>query len=104
MAILATTLDEATQKVVDALRIKSVCAGTLASLVANYKSGFNIVWHNPKLTPQQVFDALGTDAGQFLSMAQDLATLILKYAPATVLPAAPKAMTVNPDGTVTVAA
>lgn len=63
-----------------------------------------LIWQNPYgLTPQQVFDALGTKAGLLLALSQQIVPL-LEAADAEELPVLrPEGVviTVNQDGTVT---
>jgi hypothetical protein len=60
-------------------------------------------WENSAgLTPQQVFDAYGTDAAQWFALANDLANMMNAIVPNTVDPTPPLPYTINPDGTVKV--
>lgn len=71
---------------------------TLATQVAEF------VWRNPLgMTPQQVFDAFGTNAGDLVKISQAYTILIQTYtgvAPQITPPGFK--VTVNNDGTVTV--
>ena len=77
------------------------CLTQLTTLV---NAGTRLVWNNPTgATPQQVCDALGTQAGAVFAAAQGLALLLEQVT--GVLPATTPAnwsAVVNADGTVTV--
>ena len=73
--------------------------------------GWRAVWANHEATPQQICEALGTEAAKFFAVASDnvrhLATVaatcglqITDLLPAEVLQSPP--IKINPDGTVTV--
>ena len=42
--------------------IKSVSSRTYNELIRTQKTGIDMVWNNREFTPQQIIDALGTDA------------------------------------------
>jgi hypothetical protein len=67
-------------------------------------SNFNAIWSNPKLTPQQCFDAFGTNAANLLQVYATMQTAMNAIVPDSLPQAAPNALTVNSDGTVTVGA
>lgn len=70
------------------------------------KTGINELWHHPSLTPQEVCDALGTNAGKLFVAHGILSNAIVEMAategvqPDILLPT--KAFTVDHDGKVTV--
>lgn len=74
------------------------------TLQSSYDKNFSAVWANPSLTPQQVFDAFGTDAAQLFVIAGATATMLNTIVPNTVVAAPPYNYTINSDGTVTVGA
>ena len=76
---------------------------TYASLKGSTQSLFNLVWKNQYgLTPQQVFDALGTDAASLHGLFAPVAGILNAAVPGSINLTEPDAVTVNPDGTCTV--
>ena len=65
------------------------------------------VWSNPHATPDEVLSAMGNQAGQFLRALADIGTLTQTIAQRDGInqpvPPVPRAVTYNPDGTVTLA-
>lgn len=86
--------------------IRDTTLSTYQQLVITQAEGIKKLWKNPQATPQQLCDAMGTDAAKVFSAHAKLTTLLLELAPMlgrTFVPALPeKNFTVNPDGTVTV--
>ena len=64
---------------------------------------FASVWMNPELTPQQVFDAMGTDAASLFQLAGLTQNFLNTLKPGLCVQQPPVAYTINQDGTVTVA-
>jgi len=76
---------------------------TFSGLVAVHKELMQKVWENPQgLTPQEVFDSLGANAGELFSLATLLVTTVNTAKPGTLVDAHPYNYTINGDGTVTV--
>ena len=69
-----------------------------------YEHGLERFWKHPSLTPQEVSDALGTNAGDLITLLGALRTFVLTLNPGANLtpPTAYGTWTVNPDGTVTI--
>jgi len=67
-----------------------------------FQNNFDLVWHHPVLTPQQVLDGLGTDAGELFRLAGLLVDCVNGAKENTITEGAPNQYTVNQDGTVTV--
>ena len=65
---------------------------------------YRTVWKHPSLTPQQVLDALGTNAASLFVLGADQISLILKYDPSFPEESwkPPFKVIFNEDGTVTV--
>lgn len=74
------------------------------ALKMNYQFIHDLIWENDYLTPQQMFDALGVNAGPLYTLAQTMKTLVNNLVPNTITVTDPKTVTVNDDGTVTVGA
>ena len=61
------------------------------------------IWEHPKyITPQEIFDSLGTDAVTLLQISQTLQTVLAMANPDYVHMPAPYVLTPNEDGTITV--
>lgn len=91
----------------EAINIRNNALRSFNDLKAMQLSPINVMWrNNKKLTPQEICDALGTDAavafishGKLTNFLVELAaTLGINYTPA--LPT--KNFTINQDGTVTI--
>lgn len=88
-----------------AVEIKGVCSQMLNLNTNSFTRIFNIVWNNRNgLTPQQVCDALATDAGSLFALAGGLQAVINTAQAGSLTLTPPKAVTVNSDGTVTIGA
>lgn len=89
------------QKVLDQLdrNLSSAIDYAKAQKTANYR----LVFSNPDgLTPQEVFDALGTDAVKFLTLSTQMLAVIRAVDPSYTPPVVAQTLTPNQDGTVTV--
>lgn len=83
-------------------RIERKTYETYAGLIGSYNDLSKMVWHNPQgLTPQQVFDSLGTNAAELFELSALLVQTVNTAKPGTLDPAQPYEYTVNEDGTVT---
>jgi hypothetical protein len=73
-------------------------------LVREYEQALKSFWQHEQLTPQQMSDALGTDAGDFFSVYGGLKTYIENTFPNVTLtqPSSYGTWTVNGDGSVTI--
>jgi hypothetical protein len=70
-----------------------------------FSENFNLVWFNPRLTPQEAVDALGSDAIELFRLAEILTGAVNAAKPGTITPGIPAGYTVTPneyDGTVTI--
>ncbi len=97
------TLEERQEKVVQ--RVEGLGKRMLQQLVQQHKQLMSAMFQNhSKLTPQEVFDALGEDGGEVVTFAQGLAALVNTTTGETTIDMSGlPGLTVNPDGTVTVA-
>ena len=76
---------------------------TFQAMVGNYSEIKRMMWQNQQgLTPQQAFDALGTNAAELFQLSSVLVQAVNSVKPNTLDPAQPYEFTVNEDGTVTV--
>ena len=86
-----------------AMQIAKKSYETYAALIGTYKDLQQKVWNNPSgLTPQEVFDSLGTNAGELFTLSALLVQTVNSVKPNTLNPAQPYEYTINEDGTVTV--
>jgi hypothetical protein len=72
------------------------------SLRQSYVQIFNNFWNHPDLTPQQVSDALGTDAVYLFQLGGQLVDLLNTVKADTITQGPPLPYTINQDGTVTI--
>lgn len=72
-------------------------------MLSVYQRGFNLVWYNKTgLSPQQCFDAMGSDATMFLVLGQIMAELLNTAIPGSADKVPPQSISVGEDGTVRV--
>lgn len=84
-------------------RVKQHIASTYRQTVHAHQHGMKLLWDTPEgITPQDVIDALGTDAAEAFALSASLATLI-ESIDADQVVSVPDGVTftANPDGTVT---
>lgn len=55
-----------------ATKIKRLASTSFDELVKIQKEGIDLVWHNKTFTPQEIFDAVGSDAVQLLEFHSGL--------------------------------
>lgn len=76
---------------------------TFQGMIGSYNDIKERVWNNPQgLSPQEVFDALGTNSAELFQLSALLVATVNSAAPDTLDGSQPYAFTVNGDGTVTV--
>jgi len=63
---------------------------------------FNMLWNNPKATPQEILDEYGTDAASLFSFSLQIQTMAKAIDPGYVPLVSPYEYTINRDGTITV--
>jgi hypothetical protein len=63
---------------------------------------FNMLWNNPKASPQEILDEYGTDAAELFSFSLQIQTMAKAIDPTYVRLVSPYEYTINPDGTVTI--
>lgn len=98
-------LTEEKKKAISKSRIKFLVTGNIDRLIEQFNEIFNLVWDNPHgLTPQQVFDAFGTEAGDLFTVSSAIGSAILAVNPSWVPPTRPFPHVINQDNTVTVLA
>ena len=86
-----------------ARRIKQMATELFSGMGDTYQGIREIVWQNPQgLTPQQVFDALGTEGAELFQLSSLLVQTVNAAKPDTLDGSQPYNFTVNDDGTVTV--
>jgi hypothetical protein len=79
------------------------CQQLYRTMLMTYNNMMNLVWKNPGgLTPQQVFDGLGTKAGELVRLGSLLKETLNAAEAGTVQDIAGPTLVVNEDGTVTV--
>jgi hypothetical protein len=84
-----------------AKQISGILNRQLPMIVSNFNQIHNMVWNNKYLTPQQVCDALGTNAGELFTIAHAIISLVNSIVPNTLPVTTPMTVTINQDGSVT---
>ncbi len=87
-----------------AAQLRSSTSQSLLQLKNQFVTNFNLVWAHPTLSPQEVFDSVGTDAAQLFLIAGTIQAAVNTLVPGLLPQTPPKAYTINADGTVTVTA
>ncbi|BCU77934.1 hypothetical protein [Luteolibacter sp. LG18] len=88
--------------------VRQSAATNFQRLCAMQRQGIETIWSNPRLTPQEAVDTLGTSAVKVFRAHGHLTELILALAALEEAPETPEilfptnAFTANEDGTVTV--
>lgn len=104
----ANPLVPSKEKLVDITvsRIKNLSLETFKTLIKAQREGINDVWHNPKLTPQEVIDGLGDKAIKVFQFHGGLTDYIKAIAAADGVEVDVKyptnAFTIDQDGKITV--
>lgn len=85
-------------------RLKQQTRQTFQQLVMAFNQGSRFFWKNNDATPQQIADALGTDAREVFQLHGQIGTLLATVKPEAVAPglAVVGTFTYNADGTVTI--
>jgi hypothetical protein len=87
----------------EAMKIRMTVNQDFKQLTRDTTMMFNEIWNNPKgLTPQQVFTALGTDAGALHAFYLNEVSFLNSVVAGTITLTEPHSVTVNSDGTITV--
>ena len=81
--------------------VQNAMTGQFTQLNAGMLRIFKTLWQHPILTPQQAFDAFGTDAVELFVIADAVAALLNSVVPNSCDLTPPVAVTRNNDGTVT---
>lgn len=84
--------------------IKNKLSQQSLSLINSFTQMHSMVWHNKYLTPQEMMDALGTDAHQLFQVAAAVKTLVNTFSPGAITLGPEKTLVFNDDGTVTIGA
>lgn len=92
------------QKAQVANMLRSSTSQAFLQMKNQFVTNFNLVWNHPTLTPQQVFDSVGTDAAGLFQIASAIQTAANAIVPGVLPQTPPKSYTINQDGTVTVGA
>lgn len=98
-APVVLTRDQKLAQVVS--NIKQAGAFNFNRISQALQNQFNNVWNNDDFTPQEIFDAFGTDAIQLFQVAGATIAL-LQIMNSSFVPPTPPAYTANEDGTITV--
>ena len=83
-------------------RIQKASSFLFRQMANTYANIYTDVWDNPDLTPQEVFDSLGTSGAELLTLADVLSSTVNGVVPGTIETGYPYEYTINEDGTVTI--
>ena len=83
-------------------RIVANSTGMFRRMKQEHARIFNLLWNNPKATPQEILDEYGTDAAALFSFSSQIQTMATAIDSGFVALVPPYNYTVNGDGTVTV--
>lgn len=84
--------------------LKNQTRQTFQLMVMAFNQGSNNFWKNPRITPQQIAAALGTDAKEVFELHSKLGALLASVKPEAIAEGvgAVGQFTMNEDGTVTI--
>ena len=105
MSIITIAKESETQQnsaVVVKDRIVAMSTSMFNRMKQEHARIFNILWNNPKATPQEILDQYGVDAAALFSFSLQIQTIAKAIDPGYVRLVSPYEYTINPDGTVTV--
>ena len=84
-------------------KLRTSARRLMKNIVSQHDQILKLVWQNEEgLTPQQVFDAFGEEAGDALTLSRNLVDFVNAQVPGTIDVSGLPTLTTNPDGTVTV--
>lgn len=83
-------------------RIVGMSTAMFRRMKSEHARIFNLLWNNPKATPQEILDEYGTDAAALFSFSAEIQTMATAIDPGYVRLVSPYEFTINGDGTVTV--
>ena len=108
MSILTPPATTPAQKAAN--NITRIIQNSYAGFTNSIKTGLTILWNNPEATPQDIATALGTSGVEILQLAELAATTIQSAAtidgapvPAISITNSNYSITMNGDGSVTIA-
>lgn len=102
MSIFSAELTPEEIKNNEILRCATYRKGTLEALYSAYIVSFNDFWYNSIVTPQEVCNFYGNQAGQLFYVSSKTFEFMYLLNPTLVPPFIPFEFTVNEDGTVTI--
>ena len=104
MGVLDTNLTTENHAQEAANSLVKITKNTFGKILHSYSQGVQTFWNNPRATPQEIADALGTDASEIFSLHYKLGELIASADPSLLEQTANFIgnFTQNEDGTVTI--
>lgn len=102
--LLNITPTKAVLKAAAAQEIANALNSTQFYLIQRHNALMRQLWNDPKLTPQEICDGLGTQAGQLFVLGGKTVAFLTDIDPSTInlLEMPTKKFTVAPNGTVTI--
>lgn len=95
-------IDRETVITIEANKLIQFNREMIENLIVNHTAAFNMVWHNPNCTAQEIFDMFGANAYKLFVSSGDMQALIKKIKPDYEPLVPPVEYVINQDGTVTV--
>ena len=83
-------------------RIVANSTGMFRRMKQEHARIFNMLWNNPKATPQEILDQYGEEAAALFSFSSQIQAMATAIDPGFVALVPPYEYTINPDGTVIV--
>ncbi len=83
-------------------RIVANSTGMFQRMKQEHARIFNMLWNNPKATPQEILDEYGIEAAELFAFSLQIQTMATSIDPGYVALVPPYEYTINGDGTVTV--
>ena len=84
-------------------RVKQSSSQLFQNMINTFNQTSQIIWANSQgLTPQEIFDELGTDGGELLQLSELLVTTVNTALPGTLPTEKPYDIAVDAEGNVTV--
>ena len=104
MGVLDTNLTTENHAQEAANSLVKITKNTFDKIKISYSQGVQTFWNNPKATPQEIAEALGTNASEVFSLHYNLGALIATIDPSFLENTASLIgnFTQNEDGTVTI--
>jgi hypothetical protein len=105
MSIITIQKENITQQEVAATvkdRIVGMSTAMFRRMKQEHARIFHLIWKNPRVTPQEILDEYGEEAGDLFAFSSQIQAMATAIDPNFVALVPPFEYTINPDGTITV--